>query len=71
MQFLTSSREYESGASVFKGLHPVSVYKEGATYKYTFGSTRSHEESQRTLREVRKKFKDAFIVEFVDGKRVK
>jgi N-acetylmuramoyl-L-alanine amidase len=52
-------------------LHPVDVYKEGTIYKYTFGSTTSLEESQRTLLEVRKKFKDAFIVEFVDGKRVK
>ena len=71
VQFLTSSRKYESGASVFKGLYPVDVYKEGTTYKYTFGSTTSQEESQRTLRQVRKKFKDAFIVEFIDGKRVK
>lgn len=71
VQFLTSSRKYENGASVFKGLHPVDVYKEGTIYKYTFGSTTSQEESQRRLREVRKKFKDAFIVEFIDGKRVK
>ncbi len=71
VQFLTSSRKYDNGASVFKGLQPVEMYKEGTIYKYTFGSTTSLEESQRTLREVRKKFKDAFIVEFIDGKRVK
>src|SRR5690554_757338 len=71
IQFLTSSREYSSGAAVFKGLQPVDNYYEGSTYKYTYGSTASREEINRSLREVKKKFKDAFIVEFVDGQRVK
>ena len=71
VQFLTSSRKYNNGASVFKGLAPVSVYHDGSVYKYTYGSTSSSNEIKKTLREVQKKFKDAFIVEFVGEQRVK
>jgi N-acetylmuramoyl-L-alanine amidase len=71
IQFLTSSRKYDNGASVFKGLTPVSYYTDGQTYKYTYASTTSAEEIKQSLREVHKKFKDAFIIEFVNGERVK
>lgn len=71
VQFLTSSRKYENGTSVFKGLTPVDYYTDGKTYKYTYGRTTSPDESKELLRKVRKKFKDAFIIEFVDGERVK
>lgn len=71
VQFLTSSRKYENGASAFKGLNPVDFYTDGSTYKYTFGSTTDQDAIKQSLREVQKKFKDAFIVEFEDGLRVK
>ena len=71
VQFLISSRKYNNGASAFKGLSPVDFYTDGATYKYTYGSTTNQAAIEKTLREVRRKFKDAFIVEFEDGERVK
>lgn len=71
IQFLTSSRKYESGAKVFKGLDPVEYYVEGGLYKYTYGTTYNQSDITRTLREVRRKFKDAFVIELVEGKRVK
>lgn len=71
IQFLTSSRRYDNGASVFKGLSPVNYYTDGQTYKYTYATTTSPEEIKKSLREVHKKFKDAFIIEFVNGERVK
>ena len=71
IQFLTSSRKYENGASVFKGLNPVDYYTDGKTYKYTYGRTTSPEEGRELLRKVRRNFKDAFIIEFEDGERVK
>lgn len=71
IQFLTSSRKYERGAKVFKGLDPVEYYVDGGLYKYTYGSTYSQAEITRTLREVRRKFKDAFVIELVEGQRVK
>jgi len=71
IQFLSSPRRYEDGASVFKGLSPVDYYIDGTTYKYTYGSTTDPNEIKQTLREVRTKFKDAFVVEFINGRRVK
>jgi N-acetylmuramoyl-L-alanine amidase len=44
---------------------------DGGLYKYTYGSSHSQEEITPTLREVRRKFKDAFVIELVDGQRVK
>ena len=71
IQFLTSPRKYNAGASAFKGLKSVEYYKDGNTYKYTFGSSKSEEDILPTLREVKAKFKDAFIVKFLDGRRIK
>ena len=71
VQFLTSSRKYENGASVFKGLTPVDYYTDGKTYKYTYGRTTNPEESRKLLSKVRRHFKDAFIIEFENGERVK
>ncbi|WP_352421734.1 N-acetylmuramoyl-L-alanine amidase [Proteiniphilum sp.] len=71
IQFLTSPRKYGNGASVFKGLNPVDYYTDGKTYKYTYGRTTNPEESRQLLRKVKKNFKDAFIIEFENGERVK
>lgn len=71
IQFMISSRLYEGNASAFKGLKPVDYYKEGSTYKYTYGSTSDENEIEKTLKSVKSKFKDAFIVEFQNGVRTK
>ena len=71
IQFLTSSRRYSDGAAVFQGLSPVTYYRDGAVYRYTFGSAPTREEISRLLPEVRRKFRDAFIIEMVDGVRVR
>lgn len=71
VQFLTAPRKYNNGASVFKGLSPVDFYIDGSTYKYTYGKTSDENEIKRMLREVQRNFKDAFIVEFSGGKRVR
>ncbi len=71
VQFLTSSRVLNNNASQLKGLSPVNYYKDGSTYKYTYGTTNNFEEINNTLREVKKVFADAFIVEFKNGQRIK
>ena len=71
VQFLTSSKKLNNGAATLKGLNPVEVYRDGNAYKYTYGSTSNQDEIRRALREVQKKFKDAFIIEFSEGQRVK
>lgn len=71
IQFLTAPRKYSANARVFKGLNNVEYYHDGNTYKYTYGSAISEKELSSLLREVKTKFKDAFIVEFKNGQRVK
>ena len=71
IQFLTAPRKYNANARALKGLNNVEYYKDGNTYKYTYGSAKSEKELFSLLREVKTKFKDAFIVEFIDGQRIK
>lgn len=71
IQFLTSSSLYESGDKHLGGLSPVSYYREGANYKYTYSSAATKEALAEDMKMVRKKFKDAFYVHFdKDGKRM-
>lgn len=71
VQFMTAPRQYNANAKVFKGLTNVEYYKDGNTYKYTHGSAKSEKEIASLLREVKTKFKDAFVVGFKDGTRIK
>lgn len=71
VQFLTGPKLYKANARAFKGLHAVEYYKDGNLYKYTHGSAKSEKELLPLLREIKTKFKDAFIVEFIDDKRIK
>ncbi|MCW1734636.1 N-acetylmuramoyl-L-alanine amidase family protein [Anaerorudis cellulosivorans] len=70
VQFLTSPKKYEAGSPAFKGLSPVSFYKDGTVYKYTYGSATDLSEIIKILNEVQPKFKDAFIVKFQNGIRI-
>ncbi|MFV0539405.1 MAG: N-acetylmuramoyl-L-alanine amidase [Dysgonomonas sp.] len=71
IQFLISTKELPANSSSFKGLSPVTFYKDAGGYKYTYGSTTSLKEIISIQHQVNTKFKDAFIVKFKDGKRVK
>ena len=70
VQFLTSSKKLNQGDTAFKGLNPVSFYYDRGLYKYTYGETVDYNEILRTRRKVNEKFKDAFVVAFIDGERV-
>lgn len=69
VQFLTSPKQLEKGSKLLKGLYPVSYYKDGGLWKYTYGDESSWKEAEKVLKKVRSKFPDAFIVTMVDGKR--
>lgn len=71
IQFLTSPRKYNAGSRAFKGLNNIEFYQDGNTYKYTYGSSDNENDLLPLLREVKTKFKDAFIVEFKNGRRIK
>lgn len=71
IQFLTASRKLANNSPQLKGLNPVDFYIDGTTYKYTYGRSPDLSEAIKTLKTVQGKFKDAFIIEFRDGERVK
>lgn len=71
VQFLTSEVKLAQNSTRLKGLSPVDAYTDGRSFKYTYGSTTSENESLRLQREVRKKFKDAFVVKFKNNARIK
>lgn len=70
VQFLTSSKKLNKGDAAFKGLNPVSFYYDRGLYKYTYGETADYNEILRIKRKVNEKFKDAFVVAFIDGERI-
>ena len=69
IQILTSEKELGAKSKLFKGLTPVSHYREKGLYKYTYGETTDYNQILRTKRQITAKFKDAFIVAFKDGKK--
>ena len=71
IQFLISSRKIPAGSTKFHGLKNVSNYNEGGMIKYTYGSFKTEREAVNELKKIRKDFPDAFVIRFVDGKRIK
>lgn len=71
IQFLTSSTEIEKGSKQFKGLYPISSYRDRGLLKYTFGAYSDWDDASKELHKIKEKFPDAFIVTFKDGKRIK
>lgn len=71
VQILTSDKKLSRGAKVFKGYKNVDFFVEKGIYKYTYGETTDFNEVRRLRRKLAKDFKDAFIVAFKDGKKVK
>lgn len=71
VQFLTGGSKLASNSPKFKGLSPVTFYMDGTTYKYTYGSATTEAEALKLQKEVRTKFKDAFLVRFKNNVRIK
>ena len=72
IQFLTSSKLLNEGSPEFKGLNPVSYYKEGDLYKYTYGSAPTSRGLNAELKKVTALFPGAFPVKFdANGNRIK
>ncbi|MDR2969230.1 MAG: N-acetylmuramoyl-L-alanine amidase [Tannerellaceae bacterium] len=71
VQILASNRKLARGARELKGYSSESYYVEKGLYKYTHGETTSATEIRKIRQAVRKNFKDAFIVAFRNGEKVK
>jgi len=70
VQFLSSSKLLAAEDKAFKGLKPVEFYYDKGLYKYTYGSSTNYNEIIRIKKKVNEKFKDAFIIAFVQGERI-
>ena len=72
IQFLSTSKLLKEGSSEFKGLSPVSYYKEGNLYKYTYGSSPTSKGLNTDLKKVSELFPGAFPVQCdANGNRIK
>lgn len=71
VQFMALPRKLPANSKEFKGLSPVEYYKEGNMYKYTYGKSTSRDEIQAQYKKVKSLFRDAFIIKFRGGKRIK
>lgn len=69
IQFLTASQKYSDGAKALKGLSPTQYYIDKGVYKYTYGAYATEAEAMKYIKTVRAKFRDAFVVKFVNGVR--
>lgn len=73
IQAFSSKTELEKNHSdliKLKNFQPITFIKENNWYKYICIETKSYSEAEEKLVEVRKKFKDAFIVAFKDDKKI-
>lgn len=70
VQFMSVKSPVRENDKRLKGLANVSYYKEKDFFKYTCGDTSNYEQIQKTRDEVRKKYKDAFVVAFHGGKKI-
>lgn len=62
IQILASADLLKQNNPRFRGLSPISAYKENNLYKYYYGETTDPDEIEAMLKEVRKKIPDAFVV---------
>lgn len=69
IQILYSDKKLAANSPQFKGLSPVGYYKDNG-YKYTYGSTTDIKEIEKLFKQARTKFRDAFVIRLVDGKRI-
>lgn len=72
IQFLISPTQLATDSKKFKGLKPVSFYKDGKSYKYTYGQASSVAGLNEEMKKVKKLFPDAFIIKTdANGNRIK
>ena len=71
IQILASDRVLPQNSKQFKGLKPVSWYKENGLIKYTYAEDEDYNKILKIKRKiVDPKFKDAFIIAFKNDKKI-
>lgn len=69
LQIFASSSKLAHGDKRFKG-EKAQYYTENGVYKYTIGESNSYEEIQQIKKNLSEKFKEAFVVAFLNGKKI-
>jgi N-acetylmuramoyl-L-alanine amidase len=70
--FFASDKKLGADDKKFQNMEAVSSFEEGGRYKYTSGEYRKKADAENHQADLRKNgFKDAFVVGFRDGKRIK
>ncbi len=70
VQILSSGTKLKKSDKRLKGQKNADCYREGGLWKYTIGSSTNYNEIYQLSRQLRKKFPEAFIIAFRDGKRM-
>lgn len=70
IQFATSPSADGSGDKRISSVKGATSYKVGKSYAHVVGNYKTRAEAQQALKRMKKDFPDAFIVTFVNGKRV-
>ncbi len=71
IQILISSVKLSNGSPKLKSYKDVDFYIDNGIYKYTYGKSTDFNEIEVLRKKISKDFKDAFIVTFKEGKRIK
>ncbi|MCD4680452.1 MAG: N-acetylmuramoyl-L-alanine amidase [Bacteroidales bacterium] len=72
VQFFSSENDIPINSSCFKNLSGVQKYFRDGQYKFTVGEEYSVSEASKLKKQLRKKgFKDAFVIAFNNGERIK
>ena len=69
VQILTSGSKLKDGDKRLKGVK-ADYYKENGMYKYTYGESTNYDLIAKKRKEISAKFKEAFVVAFIDDKKV-
>ena len=69
IQILATDKKLKSNDKRLQGLK-AEYYQEDGMYKYTHGCSTDYNEIQKLKKKISKKFKQAFIVAFIDGKKI-
>lgn len=69
IQILVSSSKLTNNDSRLNGIK-ADCYKENGMYKYTYGESNDYDEIVRIKKEISAKFKEAFIIAFMNDKKI-
>lgn len=69
VQIFATDTKLKSNDKRLQGVK-ADYFKEGSWYKYTYGESTDYNEILKKKKEISKKFSQAFIIAFIDGKKV-